>query len=223
MKFSLTKNKKVEFGITFYQIKAEEDGKFAKKGELGGWLEKKENLDMSGNAWVYGNARVYGNAWVSDDAKVSGNARVYGNAWVSDNAKVFEDAWVSGNAKVTGDAKVSGNAWVYGNSMVYGNAWVHGNSMVYGNAWVYGDSVVSGNAKVTGDARVSGKLKLTLGYFFGMRYNNEEIKEFKQKDGEVILHKGDSEIEFYDDEVKEEIEDDIITLNGKKYKLVDNK
>ena len=169
MKFSLTKNKKVEFGITFYQIKAEEDGKSAKKGELGGWLEKTENLDMSGNAWVYDNARVYGN------------------------------------------------------SMVYGNARVYGNSMVYGNAWVYGDSVVSGNARVSGDARVYGKLKLTLGYFFGMRYNNEEIKEFKQKEGEVILHKGESKIEFYNDDIKEETQDDIITLNGKKYKLVDNK
>jgi len=32
MKFSLTKNTIVHFGITLYQIKAEEDGKYAKKG-----------------------------------------------------------------------------------------------------------------------------------------------------------------------------------------------
>lgn len=40
-------------------------------GELGGWIEKEENLDASGNARVCGNARVYG------DARVDGDARVY--------------------------------------------------------------------------------------------------------------------------------------------------
>ena len=39
-----------------------------KEGETGGWVEKEENLNQSGNAWVSGNARVYG------DAEVSGNA-----------------------------------------------------------------------------------------------------------------------------------------------------
>ncbi|MEH8079417.1 hypothetical protein P9100_11935, partial [Gallibacterium anatis] len=29
-------------------------------GDLGGYVEKESNLDQSGNAWVYGNAKVYG-------------------------------------------------------------------------------------------------------------------------------------------------------------------
>lgn len=37
---------------------------------------------------VFGNARLSGNAWVF------GDARVYGNAWVSDNAWVFGDVQV---------------------------------------------------------------------------------------------------------------------------------
>lgn len=41
---------------------------------MGGYIEKEENLSQSGDAWVYGNAKVYGDAWVS------GNAEVYGNA-----------------------------------------------------------------------------------------------------------------------------------------------
>ena len=60
MKFSLTKNKKVEFGVTLYQIKAEKDFCDVLKGDLGGWVEKKENLSDDGNAEVSGNARVYG-------------------------------------------------------------------------------------------------------------------------------------------------------------------
>lgn len=50
------------------------------EGELGGYVEKEENLSNDGNAWVSGNARVYGDAWVSGDAMVYGNARVYGDA-----------------------------------------------------------------------------------------------------------------------------------------------
>ncbi|ELP4866715.1 hypothetical protein QUI81_003629, partial [Salmonella enterica] len=71
-------------------------------GDLGGWVEKEENLDQAGDAWVSGNARVSGDAWVS------GNARVSGNVWVSGDARVY------GNARVYGDARVYGNARVYG-------------------------------------------------------------------------------------------------------------
>ena len=51
-------------------------------GDVGGYIEKVENLAVygnawvSGDAWVYGDARVYGNAWVSGDAQVSGNAQI---------------------------------------------------------------------------------------------------------------------------------------------------
>ena len=111
-KFSLTSTSKMILGHKVFQIKAcAEFGNIA-KGELGGWVEKEENLelDVSGDAWVFGDASVFGDAWVS------------------------------------------------------------------------------------------GKLLLKAGFFFGMRYNNEEIKEFKVQDGTLILHKGNSDIEFYEGE-----------------------
>ena len=96
-KYKLTRNTKDYFGKTLYQIEALISFGNVGKGELGGYIEKEENLaQVSGNAWVYGNAQVSGNAWVS------GNAQVYG------------DAWVSGNARVSGNAQVYGDAWVYG-------------------------------------------------------------------------------------------------------------
>lgn len=107
-KYSLTKNTKQWCGITLFQIKAERDFGNVLKGDLGGWIEKEDNLSQEGNAWVYGNA------WVS------------GNAWVYGDALVYDDARVSDNALVYGDARVSGNAWVYGNALVYGNAMVYG-------------------------------------------------------------------------------------------------
>ena len=56
MKFSLTKNTKQWCGITLYQIKAEMSFGNVAKGELGGWIEKKENLDGEGDARVSGDA-----------------------------------------------------------------------------------------------------------------------------------------------------------------------
>ena len=95
-KYEFTGETKVIFGTTLHQIIAVRDFSDVASGEIGGWIEKEENLSHDGNAWVYGNAQVYGNACV------------YGNAWVS------------GNARVYGDARVSGDAWVYGNARVYG-------------------------------------------------------------------------------------------------------
>ena len=93
-KYELTSETKVFLGKTLYRIKALVQFGNVNAGDLGGWIEKEENLSQSGNAWVYGNAevsgdaRVYGNARVSGDASVSGDAEVYGNARVYGNAEV---------------------------------------------------------------------------------------------------------------------------------------
>ena len=95
------------FGIKLLQIKCTRKIKHADVGDLGGYIEKEDNL--SGDAWVYGNAQVCGDAKMSGNAWVSGDAQVYGDAQVSGNAWVSGDAKVSGNAQVSGDAKVSNN------------------------------------------------------------------------------------------------------------------
>jgi hypothetical protein len=74
-KFELVLNDtKVFLGVTVYRIRAcvEISCLGVKVGDLGGYVEKENNLDITGNAWVYGNA------WVSGNARVSGNAWVYG-------------------------------------------------------------------------------------------------------------------------------------------------
>ena len=66
-----------------HRIRAIADFGTVKVGDLGGWIEKEENLSHEGNAWVRGDAKVYGNA------VVYGDAEVYGNAWVCGNAEIF--------------------------------------------------------------------------------------------------------------------------------------
>ena len=79
-------------GTKLFRIKALVEFGDVEAGELGGYIEKEENLDHDGDAWVCGNAQVSGDAWVCS------------NAWVSGNAQVSGDAWVCGNAQVSGDA-----------------------------------------------------------------------------------------------------------------------
>ena len=148
-KYELTGEVKVKFGVTFKRIRALIDFGNVKKGELGGFIEKEENLSHENNAWVYG------------DARVSGNAEVYGDAWVYGNAKVYGDAWVYGNARV------SGNAEVYGNAEVSGNAWV------YGGARVYGDARVSGDADYVLIGRIGSRLGFTT--FFKNKNNKISV------------------------------------------------
>ena len=93
-KFEFTGETKILFnGTILHRIKALVEIKLGcfivvKAGDLGGWIEKEENLSQDGNAWVGGNAMVYGNAMVGGNAWVGGDARVYGDA------EVYGDSYV---------------------------------------------------------------------------------------------------------------------------------
>ena len=103
------------WGWKLFRIRALMSFGSVEVGDLGGYIQKEENLSHDGDAWVSGNA------WVS------------GDAWVSGNAKVSGDAWVSGNAKVYGNAEVSGDAWVseLGDIIVFKNHWSSGRHFTY--------------------------------------------------------------------------------------------
>ena len=96
-KFELTDNFIINaFGVKLFQIKCTKSFKYAKEGDLGGYVEKDENLDQESDAWVSGNAEVSGDAWVS------GNAEVSGDAWVSGYARVYGYAEIDNNNKHCG-------------------------------------------------------------------------------------------------------------------------
>ena len=57
-KFELTSESIVKFGRTLYRIRALVAFGNVKEGELGGFLEKEENLSQDGYAWVGGDATV---------------------------------------------------------------------------------------------------------------------------------------------------------------------
>ena len=170
-KFKLTSEFIVDIsGVKLFRIKALIEFGNVKAGDLGGYIEKEENLSHMGDAWVSGDTQVFG------------DARVFGNAWVSGNARVF------GDAQVFGDAWVSGDTQVFGDARVFGNAWVSGNARVFGDAQVFGNARVSGDAQVFGDARVSGDKDYAYAHGFGSC--NRTTTFFRLKDGDVGVRCG---------------------------------
>ncbi|MFL1886315.1 Uncharacterised protein [Klebsiella pneumoniae] len=54
------------FGTKLFRIRALISFGVVDKGDLGGWVEKEDNLSQEGNAWVSGDAWVSGNAsWLT--------------------------------------------------------------------------------------------------------------------------------------------------------------
>ena len=135
-------------GVTLHRIKALKDFSDVKAGDLGGWVEKEDNLSQIGDAWIGGDAKAYGMA------KVYGRAMVFGKAKVHDNAVVCDDAWVYDNAEVYGRAKVYCKAVVYENAKVYDHADVYNHARVFGNAEICGNAFVRCYAEICGDAVV---------------------------------------------------------------------
>lgn len=189
-----------------YRIKAIRDipEREIKKGTIGGWVESEKNL--SGNAWVYNNAKVldsacvYGNAIVCQNSVVSGNARVFGNAIINDdvkidaNAKVFGNARVADSAQISESAKVNGKAIIDGDSLVTGDALVSGNARVTSSSLIYDTAKISGNAAISGsvvcdDAYVSGNARIVGSYIRddAKVYGNAIVESASTVSGHAIV------------------------------------
>lgn len=124
---------KLDGGITLYRIEALKDFSDVKKGDIGGWIEKGENLSQEGDCWVYGNAFVRENAKVFDNAKVRDKARLFNDVRVYGNANVYESAYINDNAEVFDYAEVYGDAWVCHNAKVLGHCRIACFAKVGGN------------------------------------------------------------------------------------------
>ena len=169
-KYRLTDETITIDGKTLYRIQALIDisGIYEiSAGEMGGFIEKEENLSHGGNAWVRGNAKVFdnalvfGNALLGDSALICGNALVCGNAqvrenaYVRDNAQVFDNVLVRDDALICENALVCGHALICDSALICGNALVGGNAQVRDDAKVFGNALVGSNARVRDDARVN--------------------------------------------------------------------
>lgn len=153
------------------------------KGQCGGWVEEKDNLDGP-HCWVSGEAKVFGDAVVKDNAFVGDDAQVYGHAIVQENALVYGYAHVFGHALISGDARVHASARVYGSAIVKDDAEVCASAQVCVNATVRNTATVTGAALVSGNAVICGNAEVM---------GTAVIGDFALI-GEDVVIKGDAEI-----------------------------
>lgn len=187
MKYELIKDQTIDFrGNSLFRIRALRSFGIVKAGELGGWIEKEENLSQEDLAWVADNARVAGSA------KILGNAEVRDRATVCDYAVISGDAWVGGSSWVEGHAKVGDNAEILGTSVVKGNA------EIGGDASINGASMISGNGLVT-----NGSHHITISPFVA---SDDSITFFRTSDNKIAVinpnFNGVREIDAFIDDVK---------------------
>lgn len=92
-KYEFTEETKVFCGRRLHRIRALRDFNDVKAGDLGGFIEKEENLNHQGDCWVYDNAIVRDNAVVCNNAMVRDNAEIYGYAEIRNFAKIYGGKW----------------------------------------------------------------------------------------------------------------------------------
>ncbi|WNO30069.1 hypothetical protein [Oceanotoga phage vB_OteS-UFV02] len=167
----------------FFRVIALEDFGNVKKGDIGGFIEKEENLSQEGLCWVSDNAIVCDNAKVSGNALVLNCTYVYESAIVSGNATVSGEAYVSGHsiveehAKVARYSRIKDRARISGNAIVKDYARVFGTARVFGNAKIKGHALVDGNALVTGNAVVHYEQVVKYGQLTTDIYKNKNWKQ----------------------------------------------
>ena len=97
-KYELTDDSITFMGRKLFRIRAIRSFSNVAAGDLGGYVEKEENLSHDGDAWIYNDARIFDDARILDYARICGKACVCGDARVCDNAWIFDDARISGDA-----------------------------------------------------------------------------------------------------------------------------
>lgn len=120
-----------------------------KPGDLGGFVERTDNLSRDGDCWVAKNAKVFEDAEVVGDAIVTDNAEVRGKSSIAGSACISGKASIVGKSVVDGRARVKGNA-VVNAAIVSEDATVKGYAVVKG-VTLCGRITVKRSANIDGD------------------------------------------------------------------------
>lgn len=165
-KFVLTEETYNIDNRTLYRIKALRSFGDVKRGDLGGFIEREENLSHNGDCWIYNRACVFGYACVYNDARIYNHAHIYDRANVSGKAHIYDDANICGYARIEDDARIYGSAYVCGNAYiscnahVYDKAHIGGKASIYGNAHIFGNAFIYESARVREHAHIYGKARV---------------------------------------------------------------
>lgn len=175
-KYEILKDQAITMnGSTIYRIKALRNFGDVEAGDIGGFIEKEENLSPDGPCWIYDDAMVYHNAKVRDNVIVRGYAHVYNESQVLHNAIVEDHARVHGHGIVFGNARIKDNGSVFDHGIVNGFAIVQDNAVVRDCARVYGETIIKDHATVAGYMMVSRGTVSNSAILFGVGEINFDV------------------------------------------------
>lgn len=164
-------------------------------GELGGWIEKEENLAQNNECFVEEEAVVMGNAIVKEQGTVTGNAIVKGRSIIEGEATIEGNAYVDivgsigGNFIVTDNAKITGTSVLTGGGLVANNVEIYNSRLtdasITDNAKIFNSTI--NKAKVLGNSQVLNGASVSMGAkIWDATVNNTIINE------KVILSHGEN-------------------------------
>ena len=157
-KYELTDDSITFMERKLFRIRAIRSFNDVAAGDLGGYVEKEENLSHDNDAWISDNARISGNAHIYDHVNISGNAHIY------DHADIY------------GDARISGNACIFGNTCSYDNISISDNAHISDDAdYLYLKGLGSENRNTTFFKCKDGHIHVSCGCFSG------NLAEFETK------------------------------------------
>lgn len=117
-KYTLTDEFIIVDNIKLYRIQSMSYFSDVKKGDLGGFIQSKNNLSENGDCWIYDNAKAYNNARVLDNVKMYNNSSAYDNAMLFGNSIMRDDSIARDDAKIYDDAQIGNNVIVCNNGEV---------------------------------------------------------------------------------------------------------
>ena len=197
--FKLTEETIVnEAGRKLRQIECTRDFKFAHAGELGGFIEKEENL--GGEAWVDEGAQVWGEAKVINGSVLRDNARVYGRSKVRNGSVIYDEARVYDYALVDA-CSVGGQAKVYGKSRLALGVTMADQAEVFGLASIESSSCLLHNASVSGRACLNCSMVLSTDayvthnsdfcQFYNLCPTADRTTVYRTKAGDIRIYHAD--------------------------------
>jgi len=162
-KYKLTSETITYNSKTLHRIKALKSFGFVRKWDLGGYIEKEDNLSQEGDCWVYHNAKVLDKALISGDAAVYDFAVVSDEAYISDDSIIENKATICGNSNIKNksvirnnsyvkDATISGHCSINNNSIINGIIYLSGNICVYDNVEIRANIVLDGEFSILDNA-----------------------------------------------------------------------
>ena len=185
-KYKILRNDTIIYkGVKLYRIQALKSFNDVEKGDLGGYIQKHQNLSHDGNCWVYDSAKVFGEALVEDNAEIHNQATIYGSALIAHDAKIFDNASVFKLGRVFNNACIFNNVKIYGHTIVCDRAELYDNAEVFNDAMVFGNAVIEDNAKICNSAKVSQYAKV---------YNNAIISNKAHIKGMAVIN-GNAQID----------------------------